>query len=643
MAEHNEEYSASNIQVLEGLEAVRKRPAMYIGDISEKGLHHLVYEVVDNSIDEALAGFASDIQVIINEDNSITVIDNGRGIPVDMHEKEHKSALEVVLTVLHAGGKFDKGSYKVSGGLHGVGVSCVNALSTYLRAEVRRGGKIYAQEYSCGKPTTTVDVIGECSETGTSVTFKPDGSIFTTTVYSYSILANRLRDLAFLNSGISLHLTDMRELDAEGKPRSETFRSETGLREFVQYIDSNKESLINDVIDLTTEKQGIPVEVALTYNTTSNENIYSFVNNINTIEGGTHLTGFRRGLTSTLKKYAEDNNLLKNAKVEIASDDFRDGLTAVISVKVMEPQFEGQTKTKLGNNEVIGAVQTSVSEALRNYLEEHPKEAKVIVEKVVLAAQARHAALAARQKVLRKSPLFGAGLPGKLTDCSSRTAEDCEIFLVEGDSAGGTAKQARDRRFQAVLPLRGKILNVEKAMDHRIFDNQEITSLFRALRVSIGTEDDPKAPNLSKLAYHKVIIMTDADVDGAHIATLLMTFFFRRMRPLIEQGYLYLASPPLYKCKMGKNEEYCWNDMQVQQFMARFGERTNVQRYKGLGEMSDEELRTTTMGPEHRILKQVRISDAAEADRVFSMLMGEDVAPRRDFIEANATYATIDA
>ncbi len=643
MAEHNEEYSASNIQVLEGLEAVRKRPAMYIGDISEKGLHHLVYEVVDNSIDEALAGFASDIQVIINEDNSITVIDDGRGIPVDMHEKEHKSALEVVLTVLHAGGKFDKGSYKVSGGLHGVGVSCVNALSTYLRAEVRRGGKIYAQEYCCGKPTTTVDVIGECSETGTSVTFKPDGSIFTTTVYNYSILANRLRDLAFLNSGISLHLTDMRELDAEGKPRSETFRSETGLREFVQYIDSNKESLINDVIDLTTEKQGIPVEVALTYNTTSNENIYSFVNNINTIEGGTHLTGFRRGLTSTLKKYAEDNNLLKNAKVEIASDDFRDGLTAVISVKVMEPQFEGQTKTKLGNNEVIGAVQTSVSEALRNYLEEHPKEAKVIVEKVVLAAQARHAALAARQKVLRKSPLFGAGLPGKLTDCSSRTAEDCEIFLVEGDSAGGTAKQARDRRFQAVLPLRGKILNVEKAMDHRIFDNQEITSLFRALRVSIGTEDDPKAPNLSKLAYHKVIIMTDADVDGAHIATLLMTFFFRRMRPLIEQGYLYLASPPLYKCKMGKNEEYCWNDMQVQQFIARFGERTNVQRYKGLGEMSDEELRTTTMGPEHRILKQVRISDAAEADRVFSMLMGEDVAPRRDFIEANATYATIDA
>ena len=642
MAEQNEEYSASNIQVLEGLEAVRKRPAMYIGDISEKGLHHLVYEVVDNSIDEALAGFASDIQVTINSDNSITVVDNGRGIPVDMHEKEHKSALEVVLTVLHAGGKFDKGSYKVSGGLHGVGVSCVNALSTYLRAEVRRGGKIYAQEYSCGKPTSSVDVIGETDTTGTSVTFKPDGSIFTTTVYNYSTLANRLRDLAFLNSGITLHLTDMRELDAEGKPRSETFYSQSGLREFVEYIDS-KESLINDVIDLTTEKMGIPVEVALTYNTTSNENIYSFVNNINTIEGGTHLTGFRRGLTSTLKKNAEDNNLLKNAKVEIASDDFRDGLTAVISVKVMEPQFEGQTKTKLGNNEVIGAVQTSVSEALRNYLEEHPKEAKVIVEKVVLAAQARHAALAARQKVLRKSPLFGAGLPGKLTDCSSRTAEDCEIFLVEGDSAGGTAKQARDRRFQAVLPLRGKILNVEKAMDHRIFDSQEITNLFRALRVSIGTEDDPKAPNLSKLAYHKVIIMTDADVDGAHIATLLMTFFFRRMRPLIEQGYLSLASPPLYKCKMGKNEEYCWNDLQVQQFIAKYGERTNVQRYKGLGEMSDEELRTTTMSPEGRILKQVQINDAAEADRIFSMLMGEDVAPRRDFIEANATYANVDA
>ncbi len=643
MSEKQEEYSASNIQVLEGLEAVRKRPAMYIGDISEKGLHHLVYEVVDNSIDEALAGYAKEINVTINPDNSITVEDDGRGIPVDMHEKEHKSALEVVLTVLHAGGKFDKGSYKVSGGLHGVGVSCVNALSTYLRAEVRRNGKVYAQEYSCGKPTTGLEIVGESDTTGTTVTFKPDDTIFTTTVYDYATLANRLRDLAFLNAGITLHLTDKRQLDAEGKHRKETFYSREGLREFVQYIDANKESLINDVIDLNTERAGIPIEVAFTYNTTSNENIYSFVNNINTIEGGTHLTGFRRGLTSTLKKYAEDNNLLKNAKVEIASDDFRDGLTAVISVKVMEPQFEGQTKTKLGNNEVMGAVQVAVSEALGNYLEEHPAQAKVIVEKVILAARARTAALRARQEVMRKTPLVGGGLPGKLTDCSSHTAEDCEIFLVEGDSAGGTAKQARDRRFQAVLPLRGKILNVEKALEHRVFDNQEIASLFRALRVTIGTEEDPKAPNLSKLAYHKVIIMTDADVDGAHIATLLMTFFFRRMRPLIEQGYLFLASPPLYKCKMGKVEEYCWNDMQVQQFIAKYGERTSIQRYKGLGEMSDEELRNTTMSPEHRILKQVNISDAAEADRIFSMLMGEDVAPRRDFIEANATYANIDA
>ncbi len=643
MSEKQEEYSASNIQVLEGLEAVRKRPAMYIGDISEKGLHHLVYEVVDNSIDEALAGYAKEINVTINPDNSITVEDDGRGIPVDMHEKEHKSALEVVLTVLHAGGKFDKGSYKVSGGLHGVGVSCVKALSTYLRAEVRRNGKVYAQEYSCGKPTTGLEIVGESDTTGTTVTFKPDDTIFTTTVYDYATLANRLRDLAFLNAGITLHLTDKRQLDAEGKHRKETFYSREGLREFVQYIDANKESLINDVIDLNTERAGIPIEVAFTYNTTSNENIYSFVNNINTIEGGTHLTGFRRGLTSTLKKYAEDNNLLKNAKVEIASDDFRDGLTAVISVKVMEPQFEGQTKTKLGNNEVMGAVQVAVSEALGNYLEEHPAQAKVIVEKVILAARARTAALRARQEVMRKTPLVGGGLPGKLTDCSSRTAEDCEIFLVEGDSAGGTAKQARDRRFQAVLPLRGKILNVEKALEHRVFDNQEIASLFRALRVTIGTEEDPKAPNLSKLAYHKVIIMTDADVDGAHIATLLMTFFFRRMRPLIEQGYLFLASPPLYKCKMGKVEEYCWNDMQVQQFIAKYGERTSIQRYKGLGEMSDEELRNTTMSPEHRILKQVNISDAAEADRIFSMLMGEDVAPRRDFIEANATYANIDA
>lgn len=643
MSEKEEEYSASNIQVLEGLEAVRKRPAMYIGDISVKGLHHLVYEVVDNSIDEALAGFATHIDVTVNEDNSITVVDNGRGIPVDMHEKEHKSALEVVLTVLHAGGKFDKGSYKVSGGLHGVGVSCVNALSTYLRAEVHRDGKAYVQEYSCGKPTTELRVVGDSDHTGTMITFKPDASIFTVTVYDYGTLANRLRDLAYLNAGITLTLKDMREVNEKGEPRSETFFSENGLKEFVQYIDSNKEPLIEDVIHLNTERSGIPVEVALTYNTSYNENVYSFVNNINTIEGGTHLTGFRRGLTMTLKKYAEDAKMLEKEKVEVASDDFREGLTAVVSVKVMEPQFEGQTKTKLGNNEVMGAVQTAVSDALRTYLEEHPREAKTIVEKVILAAKARYAARNAREKVLRKSPLTGGGLPGKLADCSSRHAEDCELFLVEGDSAGGTAKQGRDRQFQAILPLRGKILNVEKAMDHKIFDNQEITSLFRAMRVSIGTEDDPKAVNISKLAYHKIIIMTDADVDGSHIATLLMTFFFRRMRPVIENGFLYLATPPLFKCMRGKTEEYCWTEQQVQKFIMEHGDKTKVQRYKGLGEMSAQELRDTTMSPEHRLLKQVRISDAAEADRIFSMLMGEDVAPRRDFIEANANYANIDA
>ncbi len=643
MSENTENYDANKIQVLEGLEAVRKRPAMYIGDISAKGLHHLVYEVVDNSIDEALAGYAKNISVTINEDNSITVVDDGRGIPVDMHEKEHKSALEVVLTVLHAGGKFDKSNYKVSGGLHGVGVSCVNALSTYLRAEVHRNGKAYMQEYSCGKPTSKLTVIGESDHTGTIITFKPDGSIFTVTEYDFPTLATRLRHLAFLNAGITLTLTDLRVRDDQGEPLSETFYSGTGLRDFVEYIDSNKESLIDDVIHLNTERQGVPVEVALTYNNTYNENIYSFVNNINTIEGGTHLTGFRRGLTLTLKKYAEDNNLLKNAKVEIASDDFREGLTAVISVKVLEPQFEGQTKTKLGNNEVMGAVQTAVSDALKTYLEEHPKEARKIVDKVVLAAQARHAARNAREKVLRKSPLWSGGLPGKLADCSSRTAEDCEIFLVEGDSAGGTAKKGRNRQFQAILPLRGKILNVEKAMKHRILENEEITNLFRALRVTIGTPDDPEAVNLSKLAYHKIIIMTDADVDGAHIATLLMTFFFRRMRPVIEQGYLYLATPPLYKCKCGKAEDYCWTDQQVQTFIDTHSGKTTVSRYKGLGEMSDTELRDTTMSPEHRILKQVNISDAAEADRIFSMLMGEDVGPRRDFIESNATYANIDA
>jgi DNA gyrase subunit B len=641
--EEKGQYGAESIQVLEGLEAVRKRPAMYIGDISAKGLHHLVYEVVDNSIDEALAGYASSISVTINEDNSITVIDDGRGIPVDMHPKEHKSALEVVLTVLHAGGKFDKGSYKVSGGLHGVGVSCVNALSTYLRAEVYRDGKVYMQEYSCGKPTTGLNIIGESTHTGTRITFKPDASIFTVTVYDYQTLANRLRDLAFLNAGITLTLTDMRNIDAEGNPHSETFYSKNGLSEFVKYIDASKEPLIDEVIHLNTERQGIPVEVALTYNSTYNENVYSFVNNINTIEGGTHLTGFRRGLTSTLKKYAEDNKMLEKVKVDINSDDFREGLTAVISVKVMEPQFEGQTKTKLGNNEVIGAVQTAVSEALRTFLEEHPKQARTIVDKVIVAAQARHAAYNARVKIQRKSPLYGGGLPGKLADCSSRTAEDCELFIVEGDSAGGSAKQGRDRQFQAILPLRGKILNVEKAMDHKIFDNEEITNLFRAMRVTIGTEDDPKEANLSKLAYHKIIIMTDADVDGAHIATLLMTFFFRRMRPIIEQGYLYLATPPLYKCSIGKTEEYCWNDNQLKRFIADHGEKVKVQRFKGLGEMSAAELRDTTMHPEHRMLKQVNISDAAEADRIFSMLMGEDVGPRRDFIEENAAYANIDA
>ena len=641
--ENNGHYAADNIQVLEGLEAVRKRPSMYIGDTGPRGLHHLVYEVVDTSIDEALAGYASHIDVTILEDNSIRVVDNGRGIPVDMHPKLHKPALEVVLTVLHAGGKFDKGSYKVSGGLHGVGVSCVNALSKYLRAEVRRQGKIYRQEYAFGKPTTELTIVGETDEHGTAVTFLPDDSIFTVSVYDYNTLAKRLRDLAFLNAGITLTLTDRRELDAEGNPRREVFHSDDGLSEFVRYIDSSKEPLIPHVIHLNTERQGIPVEVAMTYNTTFNENVYSYVNNINTIEGGTHLTGFRRGLTQTLKKYADDNKLLEKSKVEISAEDFREGLTAVVSVKVMEPQFEGQTKTKLGNTEVIGAVQTAVSETLRNYLEEHPAEAKTIVSKVIVAAQARKAAYDARTKIQRKSPLCGGGLPGKLADCSSRTAEDCEIFLVEGDSAGGTAKSGRDRRYQAILPLRGKVLNVEKAMEHKVFDSEQITNIFRALRVTIGTENDEKEVNLSKLAYHKVIIMTDADVDGSHIATLLMTLFFRRMRPIIENGYLYLATPPLYKCVKGKVEEYCWTEQQRQAFIEKYGPQTRVQRYKGLGEMSDKELRDTTMSPEHRMLKQVQISDAAEADHIFSMLMGEDVGPRRDFIEANANYANIDA
>lgn len=641
------EYSADSIQVLEGLEAVRKRPSMYIGDTSEKGLHHLVYEVVDNSIDEALAGYCTYIDVVINEDNSITVTDDGRGIPVDIHEKEGKSALEVVLTVLHAGGKFDKGTYKVSGGLHGVGVSCVNALSTYLKAEVRRNGKVHMQEFSCGKPLHDVQVIDNTDKTGTTISFKPDGSIFTVTEYKYDILATRLRELAFLNAGITLRLTDKRVLKEDGSFKSEVFHSDEGLKEFVRYIDRSKEKLIPDVIHIVTEKQGIPVEVALTYNTSYNESVFSYVNDINTIEGGTHLAGFRRGLTRTLKKYAEDSKLLEKAKVEIQGDDFREGLTAVISIKVAEPQFEGQTKTKLGNSEVTGAVDMAIGEALGYYLEEHPKEAKIIVDKVILAAQARHAARKARELVQRKSPLTGGGLPGKLADCSSKDAAICELFLVEGDSAGGTAKQGRDRNFQAILPLRGKILNVEKAMDHKIFESEEIQNIYRAMGVTVGTEDDPKALNMEKLRYHKVIIMTDADVDGSHIATLILTFFFRRMRSLIENGYVYLATPPLYLCKKGKVEEYCWTEQQRQQFILKYGggneNSIHTQRYKGLGEMNDHQLWNTTMNPENRTLKQITIDNAAEADQIFAMLMGEDVGPRREFIEENATYANIDA
>ena len=641
------EYSADSIQVLEGLEAVRKRPSMYIGDTSEKGLHHLVYEVVDNSIDEALAGYCTYIDVVINEDNSITVTDDGRGIPVDIHEKEGKSALEVVLTVLHAGGKFDKGTYKVSGGLHGVGVSCVNALSTYLKAEVRRNGKVHMQEFSCGKPLHDVQVIDNTDKTGTTISFKPDGSIFTVTEYKYDILATRLRELAFLNAGITLRLTDKRVLKEDGSFKSEVFHSDEGLKEFVRYIDRSKEKLIPDVIHIVTEKQGIPVEVALTYNTSYNESVFSYVNDINTIEGGTHLAGFHRGLTRTLKKYAEDSKLLEKAKVEIQGDDFREGLTAVISIKVAEPQFEGQTKTKLGNSEVTGAVDMAIGEALGYYLEEHPKEAKIIVDKVILAAQARHAARKARELVQRKSPLTGGGLPGKLADCSSKDAAICELFLVEGDSAGGTAKQGRDRNFQAILPLRGKILNVEKAMDHKIFESEEIQNIYRAMGVTVGTEDDPKALNMEKLRYHKVIIMTDADVDGSHIATLILTFFFRRMRSLIENGYVYLATPPLYLCKKGKVEEYCWTEQQRQQFILKYGggneNSIHTQRYKGLGEMNDHQLWDTTMNPENRTLKQITIDNAAEADQIFAMLMGEDVGPRREFIEENATYANIDA
>ena len=644
---NNGSYSADSIQVLEGLEAVRKRPAMYIGDISVKGLHHLVYEIVDNSIDEALAGYCDHIEVTINEDNSITVQDNGRGIPVDFHEKEQKSALEVAMTVLHAGGKFDKGSYKVSGGLHGVGMSCVNALSTHMTTQVFRNGKIYQQEYEIGKPLYPVKEVGIADHTGTKQQFWPDDSIFTETIYDYKILASRLRELAYLNAGLRISLTDRRVVNEDGSFKHETFYSEEGLREFVRFIESSREHLINDVIYLNTEKQNIPIEVAIMYNTGFSENIHSYVNNINTIEGGTHLAGFRRALTRTLKKYAEDSKMLEKVKVEISGDDFREGLTAVISVKVAEPQFEGQTKTKLGNNEVMGAVDQAVGEVLNYYLEEHPKEAKAIVDKVILAATARHAARKAREMVQRKSPMSGGGLPGKLADCSDKDPQKCELFLVEGDSAGGTAKQGRNRAFQAILPLRGKILNVEKAMYHKALESEEIRNIYTALGVTIGTEEDSKAANIDKLRYHKIIIMTDADVDGSHIDTLIMTFFFRYMPQIIQNGYLYIATPPLYLCKKGKIEEYCWTDAQRQKFIDTYGggseNAIHTQRYKGLGEMNAQQLWETTMDPENRMLKQVNIDNAAEADYIFSMLMGEDVGPRREFIEENATYANIDA
>ncbi len=640
-----EEYSASSIQVLEGLEAVRKRPAMYIGDVGEKGLHHLVYEVVDNSIDEALAGYCTDIKVTINEDDSITVEDNGRGIPTDMHEKEGKSALEVVLTVLHAGGKFNKDSYKVSGGLHGVGVSCVNALSVKLIAEVHRNGNIYRQSYSKGTPTSAMEVVGKIDTTGTIVTFKPDGDIFITTEYKYDILAARLRELAYLNKGIKLILTDRRQKDDNGEFRSETFFSHDGLKEFVKYLDATRgEPLIESVIYIDTERDGVPVEVAMQYNNSFSENVHSYVNNINTIEGGTHLTGFRRALTRTLKKYADESGMLAKLKFDINGDDFREGLTAVVSVKVAEPQFEGQTKTKFGNSEVIASVDAAVSQALSLYLEEHPKDARAIVQKVILAATARHAARHARELVQRKTPLSGSGLPGKLADCSSRDRSIAEIFFVEGDSAGGTAKQGRDRQFQAIMPLRGKILNIEKAQEHKMWENEEIKNMFIALGVTIGTEEDNKALNLDKLRYDKIIIMTDADVDGSHIATLMLTFFFRKMKALIEKGHIYIATPPLYMVKKGNVQRYCWTDEERDAISAELGGKgLHIQRYKGLGEMNAEQLWETTMNPETRILRQVTIENAAEADRIFSMLMGDDVPPRREFIEKNARYANIDA
>ena len=639
--ENKADYGAGNIQVLEGLEAVRKRPAMYIGDIGQKGLHHLVYEVVDNSIDEALAGHCTDIDVVINENNSITVIDNGRGIPTDLHPKEKKSALEVVMTVLHAGGKFDKDSYKVSGGLHGVGVSCVNALSIHLKVEVHRNGKIYHQEYERGIPMYDVKEVGTTDKTGTIVTFLPDNEIFHETVYHFDILQSRLRELSFLNKGIKLSLTDRRREDEEGNFVKDNFVSENGLIDFVELIDENREKLLDSVIHMDTEKNGVPVEIAMHYNTSYSENIHSYVNNINTHEGGTHLSGFRRALTRTLKRYADESGMLDKVKFEIAGDDFREGLTAVISVKVMEPQFEGQTKTKLGNKEVTGAVDQAVGEMLTNYLEENPNMAKQIVQKVLLAAQARNAARKAREMVQRKNVLSGSGLPGKLADCSDKDPEKCEIFLVEGDSAGGTAKQGRDRFFQAILPLRGKILNVEKAMQHKVFENEEIKNMYTALGVTIGTEDDSKALNLEKLRYHKIVIMTDADVDGSHIATLILTFYFRYMKELIENGYLYIATPPLYLVKKGKEQHYCWSD-EERDLMVEKMNGANIQRYKGLGEMNAEQLWDTTMNPETRTLRQVTIDSAAEADRIFSMLMGDEVPPRRAFIEQNAKYAKID-
>ena len=651
MSEEKEDrsnYSADNIQVLEGLEAVRKRPAMYIGDIGIKGLHHLVYEVVDNSIDEALAGHCSDIQVAILKDNSIRVIDNGRGIPTDMHHKEKRSALEVVMTVLHAGGKFDKDTYKVSGGLHGVGVSCVNALSIALKAEVHRDGKLFVQEYSQGKPLYPVKEVGASNLRGTTITFKPDAEIFNiSTEYKFDTLAARLRELSYLNKGIKLSLTDERETNEDGTFPVEHFHSEGGLKEFVKYLDGTREPIIPEPIYLDGTKAGIPVELAMQYNSTYTENVHSYVNNINTIEGGTHVAGFRRGLTRTLKAYAEKSGMLKNLKMEISGDDFREGLTAVISVKVQEPQFEGQTKTKLGNNEVIGAVDQAVGEILNNYLEENPKEARLIVQKVILAATARHAARKARELVQRKNVLTGTGLPGKLSDCSESDPAVCELYLVEGDSAGGTAKQGRNRAYQAILPLKGKILNVEKAMEYKIYENDEIKNIFTAMGVSVGTVDDNKALNVIKLRYHKIIIMTDADIDGSHITTLILTFFFRYMKELIESGYIYIATPPLYLVKKGKDQEYAWTEDQRDAAVQRLKgagkeESVNIQRYKGLGEMNAEQLWSTTMNPETRTLRQVTIENAAECDHTFSMLMGDEVAPRRAFIEKNAKYARID-